>query len=141
MRSTDTRSDTGLFCYGTLLEERVLRAVTGRDFPCREAMLPGYRRRRLRNVDYPGIVMDAREQTDGMLITGLDDPAWAALDRFEGEQYQRERVEVVSGGAVVEAWTYVLSPQHHDQLTDEHWDLERFRAHFLQRFMFTYPNF
>ncbi len=118
-----------------------MQAVTGRTFPATPAVLAGYRRRRISREDYPGIVADAAELVDGLLVTALDAVALEALDRFEGDYYERCAVVVNASGKPVSAWVYVIRDEHAHRMSDEAWDLQSFRAHFLQRFMFTYPNF
>ena len=44
-----------LFAYGTLMVPEVLRAVTGREFTWREAVLRGYVRLTVRGQSYPGV--------------------------------------------------------------------------------------
>lgn len=118
-----------------------MQAVTGRSFPSAPAVLAGFRRRRMAREDYPGIVPDSSELVDGLLVSELDETALLALDRFEGEQYERCHVVVNCGGRPVSAWVYVVRAGYTHLLSDQRWDLQSFRAHFLQRFMFTYPNF
>lgn len=118
-----------------------MQAVTGRSFPSVPAVLAGFRRRRMAREDYPGIVPDSSELVDGLLVSVSDEADLAALDRFEGEQYERCQVVVNCGGQPVSAWVYVVRAEHAHRLSDQRWDLQSFRAHFLQRFMFTYPNF
>lgn len=118
-----------------------MHAVTGKVFESAPAVLAGFRRRRIDREDYPGMVRDAAEVVSGLLAFDVDELSLEALDRFEGEYYERLPVVVNASGNPVSAWTYVIRDEYAHLMTDEPWDLQRFRTHFLQRFMFTYPNF
>lgn len=74
------------------------------------AILHGYRRHRVRDADYPGIVALLEPQTEmekssaprtsagtsviGTLVSGLTDGDVHRLDRFEGSEYEKKRVTV-----------------------------------------------
>jgi len=97
-----------LFVYGTLMDESVLRSLTGRSFPGDEAELSGFERF-TPDHGYPYIVPNPRAQVHGILLVGIDQAALAALDRYEeeGHLYHRCRVEVTVGWRRVSCETYV----------------------------------
>lgn len=131
-----------LFVYGTLQEPRVMQAVTGKHFATENAVLQGFRRNRVRDQDYPGIVADLTAEVSGLLAMEVDAAALTRLDLFEGEYYVRENVNVVTEAKKIEScWVYVMSPVYVHLLTNETWNLSVFKDHFLQRFMSTYPHF
>ncbi|KAJ5573759.1 disease resistance protein Aig2 [Penicillium hispanicum] len=113
--------DHVLFFYGTLMAPQILhRVIHGRPEPehwqkamlrFQPAVLHGYRRHRVRNADYPGIVpvsKDASSSTTesestrsssntsvlGTLVSGLTDGDVHRLDIYEGSEYAREHVKV-----------------------------------------------
>ena len=103
-----------LFVYGTLgpgrPNEHVLSSIGG---TWEEASVKGYLKPRGWGADmgYPGIVLDdAGDEVNGYLFCSdkLDDH-WHELDDFEGEEYQRRRVNVrTKDNAAVEAFIYML---------------------------------
>ena len=114
----------------------VMEAVAGRRFPEQRAVLAGYRRRLLRGAVYPAIVPAASERVEGLLFEGLDLPALARLDRFEGALYARPELRVtLDGGEAVGAFVYVLRPEHHSLATDAPWDEAEFRARHLRDYL------
>lgn len=65
----------------------------------RPAVLHGYRRHRVRDADYPGIVPIpspdcSKTSVVGTLVSGLTDGDIYRLDQFEGDDYRRQKVQV-----------------------------------------------
>jgi len=113
---------TDLFVYGSLLFDDVFRAVTGRAAPRAPAVLEGYARYCVRGATYPAIVPEAGARTEGAVYAALDARAVRALDRFEGEMYVREQVEVSRpDGAPWSVETYVFAEHLRDLLAPELW--------------------
>jgi hypothetical protein len=104
---------------GTLMVPQILhRVIHGQADPepwqkamlrFQPAILHGYRRHRVQNADYPGIVVVPETQTQtensapkpsagtsviGTLVSGLTDGDVYRLDRFEGSEYEKRRVTV-----------------------------------------------
>ena len=100
--------EVDLFVYGTLMNESVLCSLTGRCFSRDEAELPGFERF-LPHNGYPYIVPNPSARVQGILLTGIDPTALAALDRYEeeGRLYHRRRVEVTVGGQWMPCETYI----------------------------------
>ena len=120
-----------VFAYGTLQVEDVMVAVTGRRFDHETARLPDYRRRRIRDRSYPGIVPASGDETRGVVFRGIDAETLARLDVFEGELYERLRVYVCAEGErLVRAWVYVVAERYRERVSDEPWSLDEFlRVH------------
>ncbi len=113
---------TDLFVYGSLLFDDVFRAVTGTSAPHEPAVLEGFARYRVRDATYPAIVREAAARTEGVVYANLDARAIAALDRFEGDMYTRERVEVVrADGTRWSIETYVFADHLHHLLEPHPW--------------------
>jgi catechol 2,3-dioxygenase-like lactoylglutathione lyase family enzyme/gamma-glutamylcyclotransferase (GGCT)/AIG2-like uncharacterized protein YtfP len=109
----------------------VLR-ITGRRFPSEPATLEGFARSMLRGADYPGIAPHAGARTPGTLYRGVDREALAALDRFEGDLYQRCELTVTTSSGKCSALAWVLRAEQRQLLTGEPWDPDRFAARHLQ---------
>eukprot|EP00178_Gracilaria_changii_P024372 TRINITY_DN733_c0_g1_i1.p5 TRINITY_DN733_c0_g1~~TRINITY_DN733_c0_g1_i1.p5 ORF type:complete len:174 (-),score=56.14 TRINITY_DN733_c0_g1_i1:1-522(-) len=84
------------FTYGTLLSEKVLRAVLG-CVPARTAAtLYGYRRHAIRHCCYPAVIASssAHASVSGKLLT-LTRRQLCVLDSFEHAAYQRLTLRVL----------------------------------------------
>ncbi len=126
---------TALFTYGTLMEETVMTAVTGRCFAWREGELAGYVREGVAGEVYPGIRPQAGAVTRGRIYLGVDAAALARLDVFEGELYRREWLPVRSDtGEELTAAVYVMAPEFSHRLSGRPWDPARFHAEHLAEF-------
>ena len=97
-----TTSSQSLFVYGTLRHPAVRRAVLGDDVPashCRPASLSGHQVLAVAGTHYPLIqpvcdAPDTHPPVEGLILSSLSDSQIAALDRFEGVDYQRVTTEV-----------------------------------------------
>ncbi len=125
-----------LFVYGTLMIPAVMRAVIGRLPRCAPAVLPGYRRFRLRGRGYPAVVRDAEGQVHGLLCQDLRPRELARLDRYEDRFYRRRRVVVRdAAGHARTAWCYVLPESARVRLSPRPWRREAFERTALRRYL------
>ena len=116
-----------LFAYGTLMCPDIMRDVCGVDTTGLVARLAAFRRLRVRNEDYPGIVPSPAHSVTGMVYPDVHDTAWRLLDAFEGEMYSREQVQVrLATGNWLDAQAYVIRPAFRGFLEDRDWDFEQF---------------
>jgi gamma-glutamylcyclotransferase (GGCT)/AIG2-like uncharacterized protein YtfP len=130
------KTKTLLFCYGTLRSARVMKAVTGREFPGRPATLHDYALYRVRGTEYPGIISAPAACVAGVLYRDIDDDSLRILDDFEGEQYFRNNVSVVTAsGEHRDAFVYCIRDEQRHVLSEERWDFSYFLQHELERFM------
>lgn len=112
----------GLFCYGTLLYPPLLNHLLGGEADVCEACLIGYRCLAVKGEKYPGIVPSAGSSVRGQLVQRVPTGAWHRLDRYEGEFYRRESVEVkCADGRHESAWTYVFRPRFRSRLGQRAW--------------------
>ncbi|HRI86964.1 MAG TPA: gamma-glutamylcyclotransferase [Candidatus Hydrogenedentes bacterium] len=100
--------ETLVFAYGTLLHPDVQQHVIGRLIDGRPDRLQGYRIGSLRDgaEKYPNIVPEFGSLVEGRLLE-VTDAELAAMDRYEGDCYDRRRVTLESGE---EAWVYIGLP-------------------------------
>jgi hypothetical protein len=105
VKEGDPDVDGTAFFYGTLMAPAVLKRVifgdprnhstTERPLPTPlPALLPRYRRHRVRHCDYPAVVPCDQSSVRGTLVTGLTSGDIYRLDMFEGEDYDRQVVRV-----------------------------------------------
>jgi gamma-glutamylcyclotransferase (GGCT)/AIG2-like uncharacterized protein YtfP len=125
-----------LFAYGTLEIPAVMEAVSGRRFAQREASVRGFARHRLRGRLYPAAVEAPGERLAGRLYQGVDAATLARLDRFEGAEYERCRVEAeLAHGARAPAELYVLAERERGALLPEPWERDLFVARHLAAYL------
>lgn len=129
---------SGVFAYGTLEIEPVMHTVTRKRFAARAARLEGYARYLMVGRHYPGIVARRGHTTTGTLYLDVDQATLWRLDRFEGHNYRRRPVTVVTvDGERLRAWTYVILQHRKRLLGPQPWDRERFVREHLGAFMAT----
>ena len=115
------------FAYGTLMCEDIMLAVTGHRFSRTPGVLRDYRRRAVKGEAYPGIIPERGRVVEGIVYRDVPDNAWAFLDAFEGEMYQRRIVGVnLADKTFIEAYTYVVRPDFESRLDSSEWDFEKF---------------
>lgn len=116
-----------LFAYGTLMCEDIMQQVAGCLPAPVSATLAGYRRRAVRDEQYPGVVACPESCVQGVLYRRVPGFAWPRLDGFEGDMYLRRRVRVaLADGAVLPAETYVVRPRFVARLAPDEWSLAEF---------------
>lgn len=93
-----------LFAYGTLLDPHVQRAVIGRAVPGERDALTGFRKTSLQDgADlFPDLAPDTGAHVNGRVLE-ISEAELALIDRYEGDLYRRQRVQLASGR---ETWVY-----------------------------------
>jgi len=130
------------FAYGTLMAEDIMLAVTGHRFSRTPGFLRDYRRRAVKGEVYPGLIPERGGVVQGIVYRGLPDTAWAFLNAFEGEMYQRQIVGVnLADSTFIEAYTYVVRPGFENRLDSSEWDFEKFLQSGKKIFETHYPGF
>jgi cation transport regulator ChaC len=122
--------------------EDILRQVAGCDAASAPAVVYGFKRRCVRGEHYPALVPAEGGRVEGVLYRDLSDAAWQRLDRFEGEMYDRQQVQVeVLDGTVLSAFTYIVRPEHADRLEAAEWDFAEFLRHGKESFQRQYVGY
>ena len=104
-----------------------MREVSGCCLAHVTGILKGFRRRSVRGEHYPALVPDEDCRVEGIVYLGVPHSAWIRLDRFEGEMYARQAVQVaLDDGTTLPAETYVAKPEFLAQLGPSEWDFEGF---------------
>ena len=125
-----------LFGYGTLETSLVMEAVTGKSFHSTVAVLSDHARFLLQGETYPGIFRDYGSEVTGVLYENVDRDSLALLDLFEGDFFQRERVQVTTPSqSQVGAYTYVVPAGHSLLFSTQPWDREAFISLNLKDFL------
>jgi gamma-glutamylcyclotransferase (GGCT)/AIG2-like uncharacterized protein YtfP len=128
-----------LFCYGTLQVPEVIRAVTGRTYTGKPAILRGYAIYKVMNAEYPGIIRSADSEIKGIVYDDVSDHDLKVLDLFESDLYRRQLLDVaLEDGNACKAWCYVIRDRNKRLLTNETWRLDDFLDDGLESFMSGY---
>lgn len=123
-----------VFTYGSLMFAPVWQRVVAGSYRSVPATLDGHARFSLAGDTYPGMLARADHAVRGVLYFDVAAADLAALDSFEGDQYQRCQVETrTDDGLAVCAETYVFEAVH--RLSDQAWEPENFA---LQQFLDSY---
>ena len=116
-----------VFTYGSLMISFVFQHVTGRCPRSVEATLHHWKRFRVENESFPAIVPAHDSAVKGIVWIGLTPEELARLDEFEGDLYDRVKVEVSDAtGLPYSAEVYRWSKP--DGLIDAPWDLDWFKT-------------
>ena len=142
-----------LFIYGSLRDSRIFQSVSGCGFSLKPsriddrtlfaelAFLPHYRRVSPDNVYYYAVPA-APARIEGLVIHDVPPAAMAEIDRYEGQRYQRETVQVHTGHGVVDADAYLVTAEamrkhfgdrFHVNLIHELWLRKRIRQFLKKR--------
>ena len=130
------RSSDKLFVYGTLRVPEIVRLVLGKKLVGRQARLLGFRSCFVRDSLYPGIVEAPGGVVDGVVYEDITPAMWCALDRYEGEMYERRPVSITyADGHREHVAVYLVKSFHRDALEDRDWDYEQFLAHHRETYV------
>lgn len=130
------------FTYGSLMWADIMARVCGAEFASEPASLAGHARHPVRGQDYPGLRPADAGLVPGRLYREVDAAAWARLDAFEGDEYERVLVDVtLAGGAVVPAWVYRFRAEVAGRLLPGDWDVAAFEREGHARFTARYVGF
>ena len=119
-----------IFTYGTLMDPDIMTAVAGAGHRQSRATLHNFRRLKVKNADFPGIIPATGFSVQGILYSGISDADLRRLDAFEGEMYQRRKLEAELPSAKKTAvFAYVIKESFRHLLDDKDWDFEHFLRH------------
>lgn len=131
-----------LFTYGSLMCSDIMYQVADCRVAFVSARLKGFQRSEISGEEYPGIVAHPGAEVEGVLYFDLPPRAIDRLDSFEGEQYSRQEVQVMTAQLVpYTAMTYVIKPEHCYLLTGKPWSYEHFLAVGKTKFLEAYLGF
>jgi gamma-glutamylcyclotransferase (GGCT)/AIG2-like uncharacterized protein YtfP len=130
------------FTYGSLMWVDIMARVCGREFASEPASLAGHRRHPVSGQDYPGLRAAPGGLVPGRLYRDVDEAAWARLDVFEGDEYERVDVVVaLADGSALPAQAYRFRMEFSGRLLPGDWDAEAFDREGRTRFIARYAGF
>lgn len=128
-----------VFTYGSLMFPEVWTRVVRGAYSYAAAAAPGFRRYSVTGETYPAMIAAvgaplAQDRVEGIVYFDVSTEDVAALDIFEGGDYQRVGIAVsLPDGTSVEASSYLYLPQ--EKLAPEPWSPENFKMEsFLQSY-------
>ena len=131
-----------LFAYGTLMFEDVFHEVSGFHLFIVSGTLKGFSRRSIKGEIYPGIIADENGSIKGVVYRNVPDLAWSRLDRFEGEMYARQSVQIeLVDGSYLPAAVYMVQPAFLSHLEQTDWDVDNFLRNGKARFREEYKGY
>lgn len=120
----------------------IMEKVAGCKADGTPATLANYFRSRISGEEYPGIIATDQKSVKGIAYFDLPGSAVSRLDSFEGEMYERLKVQVtLQDKTTVSAFAYVFKQQYQDLLTGEQWNFEDFLASGKKKFEDAYFGF
>ena len=126
-----------VFTYGSLMYSPVWERVVTGSYRALPATVRGYARRRIAGEVYPALVdAESGDAVEGVLYLDVSAGDLAALDRFEGEAYERIAVRVEGEWGGAEAWTYRY--RELSRVEPAPWEPAAFERDGLARFLATY---
>ena len=129
-----------VFTYGSLMYARVWSRVVAGNYAQQKGVVQGFRRLRVKHEQYPGLIK-GKGKVEGVVYFDVSPEDVIRLDRFEGELYQQELVEVVcQNGRLMPAALYLIQDQFKDVLAGE-WSKVQFEQHGLAEFEAKYRGF
>ena len=129
-----------LFVYGTLMDQKNFRIITGKTLPQKEALLSNYHKIDLRRA-YPFIVPREKDKVTGFVIMGLTKKMLTQIDKYEdeGNLYFRKKVNIVCDKKKISAYTYVgnldVIWKHFDIDEEKHQRIEHYIEKEMEEFI------
>ena len=116
---------SALFVYGTLCFPEIVEKLTGKSFHSEQAVLKGFQRKKVRNVDYPAIIKNDNSEVKGILIHDVDKNSMQMINFYEGNDYVIEEMEITTNNGFVKAKVFVWNSDY-NELEDKDWNSKEF---------------
>jgi gamma-glutamylcyclotransferase (GGCT)/AIG2-like uncharacterized protein YtfP len=130
-----------LFVYGSLMYEPVWRRLVAGEFERKPAQLSGYRRLKIKNEDYPGLVRGIGTVL-GIVWLAVDEQTLQRIDDFEAACYRRISGLVTDvAGVEIPADFFVIKESETFIVEEAEWDVQEFEHYGLLRFIDSYAGF
>jgi gamma-glutamylcyclotransferase (GGCT)/AIG2-like uncharacterized protein YtfP len=129
---------TSVFVYGTLTSPQVLKILLGREVSIiRPARLEGYIRHPALNHVFPGMIgSNSNSCVDGCILPNLSPTEMLLFDWYEGDEYERRSVQVMTENGKVDVETYVWKSHLLNELNVQaEWSFEDFCEHHLDWYL------
>ena len=102
---------SNLFCYGTLLAKEVRDKVLRYDsnkITVKKGFIVGFEVRRVKHTNYPMLVKSEKKSiVNGEILFNLTKEDFRKLDNFEGENYKKKALNVITNDGNLKCNVYV----------------------------------
>jgi gamma-glutamylcyclotransferase (GGCT)/AIG2-like uncharacterized protein YtfP len=130
-----------LFVYGALMYNEVWNSIVVGKHEKISAQLPGYKRLKVKDEEYPGIVT-GDGTVKGFIWFDVDDENISRLDNFEAKCYERvEEYAQDMNGQDIKVDVYRIRENYKTILEDVEWDIKHFEKSGLKKFILSYAGF
>lgn len=123
-----------IFVYGTLLDAKVRRLVTGRSLAIEPALIRGFQLRRALGCRFPILVARPSGRVQGALLRAPSGPAFDRLIAFEAG-YALRPVAANARGRIKAAHLFLPAGAYH-KATRQGWRLDSWRRRDRAGFLF-----
>ena len=96
-----------LFVYGTLQNDEIVRALTGRVFKKQPYKLFDYKVLQVSNEHFPGMIKAQGANAAGYILSDVDENSLAIIDKWEGDDYAQIKVKAILNGTNTNLIAYV----------------------------------
>jgi gamma-glutamylcyclotransferase (GGCT)/AIG2-like uncharacterized protein YtfP len=126
-----------IFVYGTLSFDEVISALLGRILKGTLGSITGFKRIRIKNKTYPGLVAaNSESSVTGMVHTGITPEELELLDTFEDDFYQKFKTEIkLESGDKIQALVYIIPKSNMQFATTEEWNHDGFGKNYLSDYI------
>lgn len=124
---TETGPEQKLFCYGSLMLPDLREHLIQKKSNQSAAIEKGFRRFKVRQRTYPGLIAEGKSEVRGVIIYPLDLDDFEKLDEYEGLEYYRSEIEVLNedSGKLEMVQAYLYNKTYTQNITDQSWDLSQ----------------
>ncbi len=130
-------SSWNIFVYGTLMNTKIQKAITGKKFKMKDAILPWYKRywiiRWNKKLAYPAISISGEDKVKGKLLTRVSIKNQDLLDLYEWYEYIPKTVQVIYKDKIILAKAYIWIQNIND--LQWNWSLEEFERKYLDKYI------
>ncbi len=122
-----------IFVYGTLSFGEIVSALLGRPLEGISGTITGFKRIRIKDKRYPGLVVTNSESSvSGMVHTDITPEELELLDTFEDDFYKKFKTEIkLENGNKIQALVYIVPEENLKFTTTEEWDRDGFGENYL----------
>jgi len=97
-----------LFVYGSLINEEVVKALTGKKFESQKAQIEGFYVSSLADRASPGLVASDEETAEGLVLLDIDDESYKTIFDWESTDYKSISVKAQSElGQIIDCFTFL----------------------------------
>jgi len=121
--------NANIFVYGTLQNNEVVTALTGKTLKKKACRLKNYVISNVTGEHFPGMVESPGSVAQGFVLSDVDKASQEIIDIWEGKQYRKVTVDLEVNGLSARAIAYVWKDKAR---LDGKWSNEEYRGGHMQ---------